>query len=72
MIKYQVIAKLDEKKYKSCEDMHPNLWPRLKDKVYTLNTCPTREWAEWSAKNHADYQGSNLDCNSVRILAVKN
>ena len=36
-MRYKVIAKLDENKYKSCEGMNPNLWPMLKDKVYTLN-----------------------------------
>jgi hypothetical protein len=70
MIKYQVIAKLDEKKYKSCEDMDPNLWPRLKDKVYVLSTWSTRKWAEWSAKSHKEYQWSNLDLDTVQVLKV--
>jgi hypothetical protein len=69
-VKYKVIAKLDEKKYKSSQGMDPNLWPMLKDKVYTLNTWPTREWAEWSAKSHREYQGSNLDTNTVQIIQV--
>jgi hypothetical protein len=69
-MKYKVIAKLDENKYKSCEDMDPNLWPRLKDKVYTLNTWPSREWAEWSAQSHREYQFSNLDTNTVQIIEV--
>ena len=51
-MKYKIIAKLDEQKYKSCEDMDPNLWPRLKHKVYTLGIWPTKDWAEWSTKSH--------------------
>lgn len=69
-MKYRVIANLDEKKYKSCKDMDPNLWPMLKDKVYTLNTWPTKEWAEWSANSHREYTHSNLDIDSVRIIEV--
>jgi hypothetical protein len=69
-IKYKVIANLDEQKYKSCDGMDPNLWPMLKDKIYTLNTWPTKEWAEWSAKSHREYQWSNLDTSSVRVIEV--
>jgi hypothetical protein len=69
-MKYKVIAYLDEQKYKSCKDMDPNLWPRLKDKVYTLNTWPTKEWAEWSAKQHREYQFSNLDTSTVEIVEI--
>jgi hypothetical protein len=69
-MKYRVVANLDEKKYKSCKGMDPKLWPMLKDKVYTLNTWPTKEWAEWSAKSHREYEGSNLDTSSVRIIEI--
>jgi len=70
-MKYRVVANLDEKKYKSCEGMDPKLWPRLRDKVYTLNTWPTRELAEWSAQGHREYKWSNLDTNTVRIIEVE-
>jgi hypothetical protein len=70
-MKYQVIAKLDEIKYKSCQDMDPKLWPRLKDKVYILNTWPTKEWAEWSAAGHREYQHSNLDTNTVEVIEIE-
>jgi hypothetical protein len=70
-IQYKVIANLDEQKYKSCDGMDPNLWPMLKDKIYTLNTWPTKEWAEWSAKSYREYQSSNLDINSIRIIEVE-
>jgi hypothetical protein len=70
-MKYKVIAKLDEKKYKSCECMDPYLWPKLKNKVYTLAVWPTKEWAEWSAKSHREYQWSNLDTSSVRVVEVQ-
>ncbi len=70
MTKYQVIAKLDEEKYKSCEDMDPKLWPRLKDKVYVLSTWNTRKWAEWSAKGHREYQWSNLDLDTVEVVKI--
>lgn len=70
-MKYKVIAKLDEKKYKSCEGMDPNLWPRLKDKTYTLNIWPTRDWAEWSAKSHREYVHSNLDLDSIEIIQIE-
>jgi hypothetical protein len=70
-MKYKVVANLDEQKYKSCDNMDSNLWPMLKDKVYTLNTWPTKDWAEWSAKTHRDYAWSNLDTNSVRIIEVQ-
>jgi hypothetical protein len=69
-MKYQVIAYLDEQKYKSCKGMDPNLWPRLKDKVYILNTWPTKEWAEWSANSHREYQFSNLDTSTVQIVEI--
>jgi hypothetical protein len=69
-MKYKVIAKLDEKKYKSCEGMDPNLWPKLKDKIYTLNVWPTLRMAEWSAQSHREYQFSNLDTNTVEIIEV--
>jgi hypothetical protein len=69
-MKYKIIAKLDEQKYKSCEDMDPNLWPRLKHKVYTLGIWPTKDWAEWSAKSHREYQFSNLDTSTVEIIEV--
>ena len=67
---YKVIAKLDEQKYKSCEGMDPNLWPQLKDKIYTLNIWPTLRMAEWSANNHRNYEYSNLDTNTVEIIKI--
>lgn len=69
-MKYQVIARLDEQKYKSCKGMDPNLWPKLKDKIYVLGTWPTLDWAEWSAKNHRDYKFSNLDTSTVQIVEL--
>jgi hypothetical protein len=69
-MKYQVIAKLDEHKYKNCEGLDPNLWSRLKDKVYVLGTYTTLSWAEWSAKNHREDNFSNLDTSSVEIIEV--
>lgn len=71
IVKYQVIAKLDEKKYKSCEGMDPNLWPNLKDKVYVLATWPDKYWAEWSAKGHREYPHSNLDTSTVEVIEVE-
>lgn len=70
-MKYRVIAKLDEHKYKACQGMDPRLWPKLKDKVYILNTWPTKEWAEWSAAGHREYQNSNLDTDSIQIIEVE-
>jgi len=67
---YKVIAKLDETKYKSCEGMDPNLWPQLKDKIYTLNIWPTLKMAEWSAQGHREYQFSNLDTDTVEIIEI--
>ena len=67
---YKVIAKLDEKKYKSCEGMDPNLWPMLKDKIYTLNIWNSLEMAEWSANGHRNYKWSNLDLDTVEIIEV--
>jgi hypothetical protein len=69
-MKYQVIGKLDEQKYKSCEGLEPKLWDMLKDKVYVLNTWKTLELAEWSANSHRDYKFSNLDLNSIKIIEV--
>ena len=68
--KYRIIAKLDEQKYKSCDGMDPDLWPRLKDKIYVLATWPTLEWAQWSAKAHREYRHSNLDTSTVEIVEV--
>ena len=70
-MKYKVVANLDEQKYKSCDNMDSNLWLMLKDKVYTLNTWPTKEWAEWSAKGHREYKFSNLDTSTVEIIDCK-
>ena len=69
-MKYQVIAYLDEQKYKSCESMDPKLWPKLKNKIYVLNTWPTRQWAEWSAQGHREYKFSNLDTSTVKIVEI--
>jgi hypothetical protein len=69
-MKYKVIAKLDENKYKSCQGMDPNLWPKLKNKVYTLEVWPTKEWAEWSAKGHREYKFSNLDISTVEVVQI--
>jgi hypothetical protein len=69
-MKFKVVARLDEHKYKSCQDMDPKLWPMLKDKVYTLNVCSTLQWAKWSAKNHRDYPHSNLDASTVEIIKI--
>ena len=69
-MKYKVIAKLDENKYKSSQGMDPKLWPMLKDKVYTLNIWPTRQWAEWSANSHRQYDYSNLDTSTVEIVEI--
>ena len=67
---YKVIAKLDEKKYKSCKGMDPDLWPLLKDDVYTLSTWNSLRMAEWSANNHRNYEYSNLDTNTVEIIEI--
>lgn len=69
-MKYQVVAFLDEQKYKSCKGMDPKLWPMLKDKVYTLNTWPTKEFAEWSAKSHREYLHSNLNLDSIKVIEI--
>jgi hypothetical protein len=50
--------------------MDPNLWPQLKDKIYTLNIWPTLRMAEWSANSHREYQFSNLDTDTVKIIEV--
>lgn len=70
-MKYQIIAKLDEQKYKDCKELDSNLWPMLKDKVYVLNTFPTLEMAQWFAKSHRDYKWSNLNIDSIEIIEVK-
>lgn len=70
-MKYKIVANLDEKKYKSCEGMDPNLWPMLKDKVYTLNTWPSLKWAQWSMQSYKSHEGSNLDLDSIRIIEVQ-
>lgn len=70
-MKYKVVANLDENKYKSCKGMDPNLWPMLKDKVYTLNIWPTKKWAEWSADSHRKATSSNLDLDSIRIIELQ-
>lgn len=50
--------------------MDPKLWPMLKDKVYTLNTWPTKEFAEWSAKSHREYLHSNLNLDSIKVIEI--
>lgn len=70
-MKYQVIAKLDEQKYKNCDGLDPKLWPIIKDKVYVLNVHNTLEMAEWSANGHRNYKWSNLDIDSIEIIEVK-
>lgn len=70
-IKYQVVGKLDEHKYKSCEGLDPNLWPKLKDKVYVLGTWPTKKWAQWCANSHREYQSSNIDVTSIKIRKIE-
>jgi hypothetical protein len=69
-MKYRIIAKLDEIKYKSSQGMDPKLWPRLKDKIYVLGTYPTLELAEWSAKGHREYVHSNLDLDTVEVIHI--
>lgn len=69
-MKYKVVAHLDEQKYKSSPGMDPDLWPMLKDKLYTLNIYRTRDWAEWSADSHRKHIHSNLDLDTIRIVEV--
>lgn len=69
-VKYQIVAYLDENKYKSCAGLDPNLWPNLKDKLYVLSTHDTLKWAEWSAKGYREDKLSNIDTNTVRIIEV--
>ena len=69
-MKYQVIAKLDEQKYKNSEGLDPKLWPMLKDKIYVLNTWNTLENAEWSANSHRNYKWSNLDIETIQIVEI--
>jgi hypothetical protein len=70
-MKYQIIAKLDEQKYKNCDGLDPNIWDMIKDKVYVLNTFPTLELAQWFAKSHRDYKFSNLDIETIEIIEAK-
>ena len=69
-MEYQVIAKLDEQKYKSCEGLEPKLWDKLKDKIYVLSTWKTLELAEWSANGHRNDKFTNLDINSIEIVEI--